>query len=121
MATQVHSMVERPGMTELQAPPGGDTETQECICAIPVRELAQQAQDLWVRTNGHNAVLPWNVAMTLALFGVVVARSTAEKKHYAGFFSSTHRQCPVHDVIFWPRMGEQPEQVEQDNQPEEQG
>lgn len=104
-------------MTQMDDP-AEHVDEHKCLCAPPVQKLADEAQELYQRTNGHNAVLTWNVAMAMALFGVVVARSIAEKKHYAGFFSQTHRQCPVHDVLFWPNVAEEPESTRCDRNKE---
>lgn len=76
-----------------------------CICYPPCVGAASKAQAICDTTNGHNAIMPWDAMLPLSMFGAIIARSIAEKKHYAGFLSTTHIQCPCHDVVFWPRMG----------------
>lgn len=78
-----------------------------CICYPPCVAAADKAQHIFETTNGHNAVMPWDAMLPLSMFGAIIARSIAEKKHYAGFLSRTHKQCPVHDAVFWPRLAEE--------------
>lgn len=75
-----------------------------CICYDPCVMAASKAQAILETTNGHNAIMPWDAMLPLSMFGAIIARSIAEKKHYQGFLSRTHKQCPAHDCVFWPRM-----------------
>lgn len=81
-----------------------------CICAsvpplMPHIEIGQRIANTPAKFEA--AILPWETAMALSMFGIVLARSTPEQKLYRSFLEPTHRNCPVHDAVFWPRVMEE--------------